>query len=276
MSDDRGRTGDTVWDDWEIPPRTPLIPVLHLDGFDGPMDLLLDLAERQRIDLGQISVVALVEQFVATFERLAAHVLPERRAEWLVLAAQLVLLRSRLMFPATAAASEAAEREATGAIARLEALAFLRAAASWLQARPQLGQDVFARSAKGTDPRAASYMALMEACLTVLQGREDLPGASPVYEARTSRLFEVAEILGRMRALVAEMTEPRELAAFLPVVPTVVQDNNQAPREAVAVTLMAALELSRAGEVQLDQSKPLGPIMLSPSPLVAAPGCMVR
>jgi hypothetical protein len=48
-------TGDPLWDDWDTPPRVPTIPVLHLDGFDGPMDLLLDLAERQRIDLGRIS-----------------------------------------------------------------------------------------------------------------------------------------------------------------------------------------------------------------------------
>ena len=66
--------------------------MLHLDGFDGPMDLLLDLAEQQRIDLGRISVVVLVEQFVAAFERLAPHVPLERRAEWLVLASRLVLL----------------------------------------------------------------------------------------------------------------------------------------------------------------------------------------
>ena len=62
-------------------------------------------------------------------------------------------------------------------------------------------------------------MALMKACLTVLQGRADLPGESPVYQAQITRLFEVGEILERMRALVAGMTEARELGAFLPVVP---------------------------------------------------------
>ena len=61
---------DPTWDDWENPLRTPAaaapsIPVLHLDGFDGPLDLLLDLAERQRIDLGRMSVLALAEQFAA-------------------------------------------------------------------------------------------------------------------------------------------------------------------------------------------------------------------
>ena len=95
---------DLLWDDWDEPPRMPLVPVLHLDGFDGPMDLLLDLAERQRIDLGRISIVALAEQFVVAMERLASRVPIERRADWLVLATRLVLLRARLLFPSEAEA----------------------------------------------------------------------------------------------------------------------------------------------------------------------------
>jgi hypothetical protein len=76
---------DPGWDDWENPLRTPAagvptIPVLHLDGFDGPLDLLLDLAERQRIDLGRMSVLALAEQFVAALEQLRDRVAIERRS----------------------------------------------------------------------------------------------------------------------------------------------------------------------------------------------------
>jgi len=66
-------SGDPVWDDWDNPPRVPEMPALHLDGFDGPMDLLLDLAERQRIDFGRMSVRDLAEQFVAAMERLASR-----------------------------------------------------------------------------------------------------------------------------------------------------------------------------------------------------------
>ena len=93
--------GDALWDDWDAPPRVPAAPVLHLEGFDGPIDLLLELAERQRLDLGRISLVALVDQFVAGCAQLAPHVMIERRADWLVMATRLVLLRSRLLFPAT-------------------------------------------------------------------------------------------------------------------------------------------------------------------------------
>jgi segregation and condensation protein A len=89
--------------------------VLHLDGFDGPMDLLLDLAERQRINFGRMSVRDLAEQFVAAMERLAGRVSPERRADWLVLATRLVLLRSRLLFLASPEVAIEAEQEAGGA-----------------------------------------------------------------------------------------------------------------------------------------------------------------
>ena len=159
----------------------PAAPVLHLDGFDGPIDLLLDLAERQHLDLGRISLVDLVEQFLAASARVASHVAIERRADWLVMATRLVLLRSRLLFPATPEAAEAAEREAAQEVARLEELQFIRAAASWLQARPQLGHEVFARAVPGPDPQIASYMALMEACLTVLHGRDGLPDEQAIY-----------------------------------------------------------------------------------------------
>lgn len=107
------RTGDKLWDDWDRPPRIPDSPVLHLDGFDGPMDLLLDLAERQRIDLGRISMLQLAEQFIAEAERLAAYVPLERRADWMVEAARLVLLRSRLLSAADPAEAQAVERDAT-------------------------------------------------------------------------------------------------------------------------------------------------------------------
>ena len=132
-------TGDPIWDDWSEPPRVPSIPVLHLDGFDGPMDLLLDLAERQRIDFGRMSILALAQQFVAAVERLVGKVSLERRADWHVLAARLVLLRSRLMFPGSAEEAASAERDAAAELRRLEAMAFVRAASSWLQVRPQLG-----------------------------------------------------------------------------------------------------------------------------------------
>jgi segregation and condensation protein A len=155
----------------------------------GPLDLLLELAERQRVDLGRISILALVEQFLAETARVAHYVPVERRAEWLVLAARLVLLRSRLLFPASPEAAEDAEREAEREVARLDELRRVRAAAAWLAGRPQLGRDVFVRASPAPDPRAASYMALMEACLAVLRS-----ASRPSRSAVASTLIAALEL----------------------------------------------------------------------------------
>jgi segregation and condensation protein A len=243
----------------------PAAPVLHLDGFDGPIDLLLDLVERQRLDLGRISVIDLVDQFVAASAQLAAHVPIERRADWLVMATRLVLLRSRLLFPATPEAAEAAEREAAREVARLDALRFIRAAAAWLQARPLLGHDVFARAPPGPDPQAASYMALMEACLTVLRGRDAPSGEEAVYRPAMRDLFRIPEALLRMRTLVAAMHEPRSFEDFLPEVPVERRHETAIVRSAVASTLVAALELCRGAVVELDQRAHFGAITVAPA-----------
>ena len=258
-------TGDALWDAWDVPPRVPSAPVLHLEGFDGPIDLLLDLAERQRLDLGRISLVALVDQFVAACAQLAPHVLIERRADWLVMATRLVLLRSRLLFPATAEAAAAAEREAAREVARLDALRVIRAAASWLQARPQLGHEVFVRPLPGPDPQVASYMALMEACLTVLREREELPAEeTSVYRPTLPDVFRIPQALLRMRALVAAMTAPRPLEAFWPEMPAEKRKEPVVVRSAMASTLVAALELCRELVVGLEQGEEFSTITVSP------------
>ena len=101
-----GQEADPLWGDWETPSQVPSSPELHLEGFDGPLDLLLDLVERKRIDLRRMSPRAMVEQLADPMERYAAQVPLERRADWLVMAARLVLLRSRLCFPRAPKRSE--------------------------------------------------------------------------------------------------------------------------------------------------------------------------
>ena len=117
--------------------------VLHLEGFDGPLDLLLDLARAQKVDLARISVLALVEQFLVVVESVRL----ELAAEWLVMAAWLTWLKSRLLVPAGSADAEEGEEAAGVLTERLRALEAIRTAAAWLNARPVLGQDVFARGA---------------------------------------------------------------------------------------------------------------------------------
>ena len=240
----------------------PAIPVLHLDGFDGPMDLLLDLAQRQRIDLGRISVLALAEQFVAALAGLADRVPLEQRADWLVMAARLVHLRSRLLFPASPAAAAEAERAAAAALRRIDELARMRLAASWLQARPQLGQDGFARPVTPRR-RESGYVALMEACLVVLRGRAGRPQPAPPYRPTIPVLWRVADALARIRALLAAQPEGGDLRSFLPAIADAHHRPLQA-RAAVASTLIASLELARAGQLRLEQSDAFGVVTLHP------------
>jgi segregation and condensation protein A len=244
---------DPLWDDWETPPRVPTTPELHLDGYDGPLDLLLDLAERERIDLGRISVTAMVDQFVAAMGRYESHVPLERRADWLNLVARLLVLWSRLLLPATPEAEKAARDEAERERGRLQNRQFLRAATDWLDARPQLGRDVFARPARERDPRVSSYMRLMEACLTVLELEEaqEQPTVEQVYTPVVHTLFRIPAALIRLRAALAALEAPTKLTAFLPRMPQVAADRELVARSAVASTFVASLELARTAELVL-------------------------
>lgn len=250
--------------DWDTPPLVPGIPEMHLTGFDGPMDLLLDLAERQRIDLGQISILQLAEQFVAALQRLERHVALERRADWLVMATRLLLLRSRLLFPAGPEDEAGAAQEAGREARRLDQVMVVRAAAAWLDRQPQIGRDVFTRP-QGRTPRVTSYMALMEACLTVLWGRDAQPGLEePVYRPAPGMLFRLDEAMTRIRALVAERQgEKIEFARCLPVVKTDDPLRDLKARSAVASSLIAVLELARGGEVVATQPEQHASILLS-------------
>lgn len=256
---------DPLWDDWDTPPRIPGIPELHLAGFEGPMDLLLDLAERQRIDLGGISILQLAEQFVAAMTRLERRVTLERRADWMVMATRLLLLRSRLLFPASPTAEADAAQDAGREIGRLDQMLVVRAVADWLELRPQLGRDVFPRGQIGRSPRVTSYMALMEACLFVLRGKEDQPGAEPpVYRLSPPALFRVDAAMARIRALLAGQPEQGEIdfARCLPAVGGNGPHRDLRARSAVASSLIAVLELVRGGEVIANQTEPAASILL--------------
>jgi hypothetical protein len=122
-------------------------PALQLGAYAGPLDLLLELARAQRVDLAQLSITALAEQFAAVVEAaLARRTVPlPRLAEWLIMAAWLVALRARLLLPAETNENVAARREADGLWRRLADRAAALRLADWLERRLQLGRDVFGR-----------------------------------------------------------------------------------------------------------------------------------
>jgi segregation and condensation protein A len=244
------------WDDWEQPERRSSadIPTLHLDGFDGPMDLLLDLAERQRVDLGQMSILALAEQFAAALEALGGRVPIERRADWVVLATRLVLLRTRLLFPASPEAAADAEREAQAEIQRIEEMHVMRAAVAWLQARPQLGQDVFTRPPPD-ETREVGYVALMEACLVVLRGKPatETFAPPPVYRQVIPDLWRMGDALERIQKLLPDFPDGAPMRAFLPNITEKDLNRILKARAVVASTFAAGLELAKQRVLALDQ-----------------------
>ena len=247
---------DSPFQDWGGPVPVPAMPVLHLDGFAGPMDLLLDLAERQRVDFGRISILDLAAQFVAALECHADQVPLERRADWLVLATRLVLLRSRLLLPESPQEQQSAEAAAAAELNRLEDRLVFRAAAAWLTQRPQLGSETFTRPNLDL-PREGGYVALMEACLVVLRGPEREAGEAPVYAPAIPDLWRVTDALARITDILAIHPEGGDLAAFLPPID---QDDPNLPvkaRTALASTLLAGLELAREGALAISQEKPM-------------------
>ena len=246
--------------DWGDPPRRlprPVVPEFHVEGFDGPLDLLLDLAERQRLDLGVLSIADLAAQFVAEAERLAQTTPLMRRADWVIWIARLVFLRSRLLFAAHVE-KQATENEARRIADQLDGLLQMRAAADWLEARPQLGVSVFTRGGTDVDrsvsARQGTYFSLMEACLGVLE-RElaKVEMAVPVYRINLSAYWRVTDALAFMREKIGKGTFRNSWDDGMPTVVRNRTDNTIARRATIAATFIAGLELVRQGEISVEK-----------------------
>jgi segregation and condensation protein A len=239
-------------------------PELRLGAYEGPLDLLLELARAQRVDLAAISVVALAEEFGAAVERAVAgrRVPLSQMADWLVMAAWLLLLRSRLLLPAGSDDDRAAQAEAAELRRRLADREAVRAMVDWLERRPQMGRDVFGRGAPEAEPSPvplADITELLRAChrLMVLQSRER------VYRPDPPPLWRVPDALARILKLLPSLTGgTAPLADFVP------RDGGRAQtslqrRAALASTLVAALELGRDGLLTLEQEGAFGEIGLA-------------
>lgn len=253
----------------EVAPETDFrAPVLHLDGFEGPLDLLLDLARAQKVDLARISILQLVEQYLAVVES-ARSIRLELAADWLVMAAWLAWLKSRLLLPPEDGPDEEAEDAAELLAARLEELARIGVAASWLADRPQLGRDVFARGAGETlveidrSGLALDVPQLMRAYMAVIRRT----ARHRVYTPRAIRFWTVQDALSRLKKLLGS-TPPgwNSLDSFMPDLPpeTDEVETRKARRAAMAGTLIAGLELAKSGVLELKQDEAFGRIMLRP------------
>lgn len=249
-------------------PRAPAAPLLEVEGFAGPLDFLVDMVRRDRVDLSQLSILALIDQFVAALEASTARVPLELRGNWVVLASQLVLLKSQLLAPASRAEAEDAEQAARRQIAQLEELAVMRAAAGWLAARPQLGHEVHARGLRERQarPRAERILAFLEATLAMLEGRVGQEPEPPTpYRPPAPDLFRVPEAMARLRQLLALRPAGGPLASFLPRMAGPRGQIRVLQRSALASTFLAGLELARDGDAGLEQAAPFQEIFIRPA-----------
>ena len=245
-------------------------PMLQLDGFEGPLDLLLELARTQKLDLAGISILQLVEQYLAVVEQMRLVRL-EVAADWLVMAAWLTWLKSRLLLPDDEAAVEEGEEAAELLQARLLELARVGRAAEWLQARPQLGREVFRRGT-AEDLREIDRSGLsldLGQLLSAYLATCRRTARRRVYRPRPPSFWTVQEALVRLQVMLGDqVTGWCALERFLP---ETARGGERQVRAALAGTLLAGLELARSGTLEVRQDEQFGTILLRryPAPVHA-------
>ena len=244
-------------------------PSLHVDvdGFEGPLDLLLELARRQKVDLARISILALAEQYLAFVEE-ARRLRLELAADYLVMAAWLAYLKSRLLLPepATDEAESGADLAAALAL-RLERLDAIRGAARHLSDREQLRRDVFPRGRPEAleVPAGVRWEATLHDLLSAYadQRRKAFAARVTLHRRRVWSLGEAREALAGLVGnladwtaldglLLAAMAEPGRRATVL------------------ASSLSAALEMVREGKLWLRQDEAYGPVWIRSAPAAPA------
>jgi segregation and condensation protein A len=233
--------------------------VLDLDGYEGPIDLLLALAREQKVDLARISILALADQylaFIAEQRRLQLEI----AADYLVMAAWLAYLKSRLLLPEPPEEEGPSAVELAEALAhRLRLLAAMQRAGAALMAQPLLGRDVFARGApEGLDRIDRPVFELSLYDLLRAYGDSHRRQHGQVLTILPSSYHSLAEALERLARLVGQVPEWRELENFLP------EELRSGPlrRSALASTFAALLELAKAGRLELRQDRSFGPLYL--------------
>jgi segregation and condensation protein A len=228
---------------------------LELDGWEGPLDLLLTLARTQKVDLAKISILALVEQYLA-FIADAKKLKLEIAADYLVMAAWLAYLKSCLLLPKQADVEPGPEELAMRLQLRLQRLGAMREAGARLLARDRIGRDVFTRGAPEglrVVRKSAWTIELYELLTAYGAIRARSEPAVHVVGQRPVMTLEAA--LVRLAQMLGATVDWVELRSFLP--PS--QDEGYC-RSALASSFVATLELARQGKLQLDQADAFAPL----------------
>ena len=215
---------------------------LELDGWEGPLDLLLDLARRQKVDLRGISILALADQYIGYVERAAALRL-ELAADYLVMAAWLAYLKSLLLLPKEEQDEPSADELAMRLQLRLQRLGAMREAGARLMARDRLGRDVFARGApEGLRIERRNAWQCEWFDLVQAYGQVKARTAPVVHMVRDRAVMTLESALSRVAAMLGVALDWMALEEFLPP-----YADPQLRRSALASSFVAALELARQG-----------------------------
>jgi segregation and condensation protein A len=242
---------------FDAPAREDEALTLNLDGWEGPLDLLLNLARVQKVDLTQISILALVEQYLAYLEG-ARTLRLEIAADYLVMAAWLAYLKSCLLLPKDPEQDPSPEELALRLQMRLQRLDAMREAGARLMGRDRLGRDVFARGVpEGLRlVRKSAWQVSpfdLFAAYGVVKARTQ-PAMHVVHDRRVMTLDDAIE---RVSRLIGAHLDWTVLEAFLPT-----SEDAKFLKSALASSFVAALELARQGRVEIDQDEPFAPLKL--------------
>jgi segregation and condensation protein A len=228
---------------------------LDLDGWEGPLDLLLTLARTQKVDLARISILALVDQYLA-FIADARQLRLEIAADYLVMAAWLAYLKSCLLLPKDPEAEPSPEELATRLQLRLQRLGAMREAGARLIARDRIGRDVFTRGApEGLRIVRKSAWEADLYDLIAAYGAIRARAEPAVHVVARRPIMTLEAALARVERLLGHSCDWSELRSFLPDT----QDCGYR-RSALASSFVATLELARKGKLQLDQADAFAPL----------------
>jgi len=251
------------FEDERAPPGDGAL-VVDLDGFEGPIDVLLTLAREQKVDLTRISILALADQYLAFIQE-ARSLKLEIAADYLVMAAWLAYLKSRLLLPEPEVESDepSGEEMAAALQFQLRRLEAMQAAGQRLMARALLHRDVFPRGApEGVRSIARPVFEL--SLFEVLRAYGDFRRRQDesVLRIEPTQLHSMEDALIRLRNLLGRTPDWQVLSSFLP--PGLA--GGLVLRSAVAATFAASLELVRDGRATMRQDKPFGPIFIRSTP----------
>ncbi|MGE4351057.1 MAG: ScpA family protein [Bdellovibrionales bacterium] len=233
--------------------------VVALEGFDGPIDLLLNLAREQKVDLSTISILALAEQYLSYIDS-AQNLRLEIAADYLVMAAWLAYLKSRLLLPDLPEDEPNPVDMAEALKFQLLRLEAMKKASAQLFELPQLGADFFLRGDPDPIPveeKPVYYLPVYD--LLSALGAPQRRRPAPRYDIKPMRLYSLEESVIRMRRMLGGMPNWDTLFAYLP---NMKGHEGLQVRSAIASTFAAVLELVKAGEVELRQSQNFGTIYL--------------